>query len=200
MKKDMKKDSKMTLLPLKATIRRHIQVELIKTRAGILNKGNTCFVNSIVQCLVSLSVFSPSFFSLDLIKPALNPSSSTLGLVALSFSHFSDQLLLLNSPFNPTSFLKVLYSKCSLFDQRDQADAQEFLNWLLDSIHEDLNRIHKKYYLDLADFDASTADNIIADYYWDAFKKRDNSIITDTFYGQYKSRVDCSKCSLVSPF
>lgn len=65
---------------------------------------------------------------------------------------------------------------------------QELLAWLLDSLHEDLNRVPKKLYSELKD-SGGRPDEIVADEAWHQHLARDHSIITDLFYGQLKSKV-----------
>ncbi|TLD06763.1 hypothetical protein E2P81_ATG10372, partial [Venturia nashicola] len=58
-----------------------------------------------------------------------------------------------SSSFSPTNFKKTLSSQNPVFSGWGQQDSQEFLSYLVDSIHEDLNRIQKKPYLENPDSD-----------------------------------------------
>lgn len=69
---------------------------------------------------------------------------------------------------------------------------QELLAWLLDALHEDLNRVTKKPYIELKDSNGRP-DEIVADEAWQHHLTRDHSIITDLFYGQLKSKVSYHK-------
>ena len=63
-------------------------------------------------------------------------------------------------------------------------------------LHEDLNRItrgpcaKKKPYTEQRDSDGRP-DVLVADEWWRSFLKRDLSIITQLFYGQFKSLTTC---------
>lgn len=70
---------------------------------------------------------------------------------------------------------------------------QELLAWLLDALHEDLNRVAKKQYTELRDSDGRP-DTVVAEEAWSQHLARDHSIITDLFYGQLKSKVTCQSC------
>lgn len=80
------------------------------------------------------------------------------------------------------------------FDDYEQHDSQEFLNWMLDNVHEEINKIKKKPFVELPDFDETCSDVEGSQAYWDAHLKRDQSLIVDLFHGQYKSRITCVQC------
>lgn len=80
-----------------------------------------------------------------------------------------------------------------------QHDSQELLAFLLDGLHEDLNRIRKKPYVEMPDFDGKP-DAEVALASWDYHKARNDSIIVDLFQGQFKSRLVCPDCKKVSSF
>jgi ubiquitin C-terminal hydrolase len=71
------------------------------------------------------------------------------------------------------------------------------LSFLLDGLHEDLNRILKKPYVEIPDFEDGLSDKEIANSFWDYHKARNDSIIVDLFQGQYKSRLICETCKKV---
>lgn len=66
--------------------------------------------------------------------------------------------------------------------------SQELLAWLLDALHEDLNRVARKQYVELKD-SGGRPDEVVAEEAWKLHLSRDHSIITDLFYGQLKSKV-----------
>lgn len=75
--------------------------------------------------------------------------------------------------------------------------AQELLAFLLDGLHEDLNRVQQKPYNEAKDADGRS-DKEVADEYWQNHKARNDSIIVDTCQGQYKSTLVCPNCAKVS--
>lgn len=62
------------------------------------------------------------------------------------------------------------------------------LSFLLETLHEDLNDVTSKPYIEHKDFDGRKDDEVSREY-WEGFKRRDKSIFIDLFYGQLKSRV-----------
>lgn len=71
------------------------------------------------------------------------------------------------------------------------------LSFLLETLHEDLNTITKKPYVEQKDSD-DRPDALVSAEYWEGFKRRERSIFVDLFYGQLKSRVQCTVCGKVS--
>jgi len=67
---------------------------------------------------------------------------------------------------------------------------------LLDLIHEDVNRVKTKPYVEVSE-DMNRPEETIAKEYWDGFQARNASIIVDLMYGQYKSTVTCLTCGRV---
>lgn len=64
-------------------------------------------------------------------------------------------------------------------------------------IHEDLNRVKKKPYVEMPDQNGRS-DQVMSNLYWKAFQERNKSIIVDLMYGQLKSTVKCLECGNIS--
>jgi len=90
--------------------------------------------------------------------------------------------------------LKILILQFSGYNQHD---SQEFLSYLLDGLHEDLNRVMVKPYTSTIESDGRP-DKVVARESWFNHLKRNNSIITDFMHGQYKSKITCPTCNHVS--
>lgn len=78
-----------------------------------------------------------------------------------------------------------------------QHDSQEMLSVLLETMHEDCNQVSKKPYFEQKDSEGRP-DEIVAAEYWDGFLQREKSIFIDLFYGQLKSKVQCTVCNHIS--
>ena len=77
-----------------------------------------------------------------------------------------------------------------------QHDAQEFLGWLLDSIHEDLNRVKVKPYVEYPDDEEASllSSTGLAERYWECHLLRNQSVIVDLFHGLLRSNLSCHEC------
>ncbi|OBS67318.1 hypothetical protein A6R68_04147 [Neotoma lepida] len=83
------------------------------------------------------------------------------------------------------------------FNGFQQQDSQELLAFLLDGLHEDLNRVHEKPYVELKDSDGRPDWEVAAEA-WDNHLRRNRSIVVDLFHGQLKSQVKCKTCGHIS--
>ena len=163
---------------------------------GLMNLGNTCFINSVLQCLLYTSDFS-KYFLLNHYKKEINTQNNHgyKGEIAESFADlFIKMQSAVTQRVNPIDFLRVFFTKNKSLNVRHQQDAQEFLSILLDSLHEDLNRITKKPYFQLEEQKEQESDSEASQRFWDLYKQRENSIIVDLFHGQFKSKITCSGC------
>ncbi|KAF5099814.1 hypothetical protein DV451_002827 [Geotrichum candidum] len=82
-------------------------------------------------------------------------------------------------------------------------DSQEFLAFLLDGLHEDLNRIHKKPATEKPELKDDSSGNTqaiidLANESWRVHKLRNESVILDLFGGLYKSTLVCPECNMTS--
>ncbi|XP_031697406.1 ubiquitin carboxyl-terminal hydrolase 11, partial [Anarrhichthys ocellatus] len=78
-----------------------------------------------------------------------------------------------------------------------QHDSQELLSFLLDGLHEDLNRVKNKEYIELRDAEGRP-DQEVAEEAWRNHRRRNDSVIVDTFHGLFKSTLVCPECHKVS--
>lgn len=81
-----------------------------------------------------------------------------------------------------------------------QHDSQELLAFLLDGLHEDLNRVLKKPYVEKPEWEGGDRKALVklATDTWEGYMKRNDSVIVDLFQGQYKSTLVCPECGKVS--
>ncbi|XP_022869314.1 ubiquitin carboxyl-terminal hydrolase 8-like [Olea europaea var. sylvestris] len=165
---------------------------------GLQNLGNTCFMNSALQCLVHTPKIVDYF--LGDYKREINPDNP-LGMNGEIASAFGDLLKKLwapgATPVAPRTFKLKLAHFAPQFSGFNQHDSQELLAFLLDGLHEDLNRVRCKPYVEAKDSDGRP-DEEVADEYWRNHLARNDSIIVDVCQGQYRSTLVCPDCRNVS--
>nr|POE75289.1 ubiquitin carboxyl-terminal hydrolase 5 [Quercus suber] len=165
---------------------------------GLMNLGNTCFMNSAIQCLVHTPEFA-RYFREDYHQEInwQNPLGM-VGELALAFGELLRKLWAPGrAPVAPRSFKAKLARFAPQFTGYNQHDSQELLAFLLDGLHEDLNRVKHKPYMKTRDADGRP-DEEVADEYWANHIARNDSIIVDVCQGQYKSTLVCPVCNKVS--
>ncbi len=97
----------------------------------------------------------------------------------------------------PRAFKQALGEFQPRFSGYQQHDSQELLSFLLDGLHEDLNRVMKKPATQGVE-SGGRDDEVVAREAWDVYKLRNQSVVVDHMMGQLKSRVVCPQCGAVS--
>ncbi|OLY83986.1 putative ubiquitin carboxyl-terminal hydrolase 12 [Smittium mucronatum] len=166
---------------------------------GLVNLGNTCFMNSAFQCMSNTWQLTEYFLS-NTFKHEINKTNTlgTHGSLAFAYDSLLKELWESGSrSFAPRDIKRVIGRFAPQFAGYQQQDAPEFLSFFLDGLHEDLNRIYDKPYIEIPDSDGRS-DSVVADEQWEIYKKRNDSIIVDLFQGQLKSAVTCPVCDYKS--
>ena len=101
------------------------------------------------------------------------------------------------SVVNPYEFKDTIGQFQEQFAGFQQQDSQEFMLYLLDGLHEDLNRIQKKPSVEKIE-SKGRADDLISREAWRRFLLRNDSEIVDRLFGQLKSHVTCRNCGYES--
>jgi len=173
---------------------------------GLQNLGNTCFMNTALQCLAHTvelrHYFLSKRFSSDL-RPE-NPLGSK-GQVAKAFasllremgnkvSHFSADTVTDEASagprVNPREFRYIISKFTPHFAGYEQQDCQEFLAYLLDGLHEDTNIAYRSAKT-LKPCPDSPPNFTVA---WNRHIRRNKSQVVNLFHGMFASSVACPSC------
>ncbi|OMJ17634.1 Ubiquitin carboxyl-terminal hydrolase 4 [Smittium culicis] len=159
---------------------------------GLVNLGNTCFMNSSFQCLSNTWQLTEYFLS-ETFTQEINKENNlgTRGSLATAYGYLLSELWKGSSrSYAPRDIKRIVGRFAQQFAGYQQQDAPEFLSFFLDGLHEDLNRIYDKPYIEIPDSN-NRPDSVVADEQWEIYKKRNDSVIVDLFQGQLKSALTC---------
>ena len=177
----------------------HFESNCNKGRTGLVNIGNTCFMNSALQCLSNCYELT-KYFLLNFYENDINQENrlGTGGQVVTIYRKLLDDLWLGDDDYiNPNYFKRIFAHFVHKFSGYAQQDSNEFLIYLLDKIHEDLNTITAKPYIEMEGKKPEQTDEEVSKIWWEKHLKRENSIIVDLFHGQFKSTISCNICHQV---
>ena len=159
----------------------------IKGLSGLQNFGNTCYINTAIQCLSNTPLLKEFFFGDDIDRYLKKKNLLTTELHKLLTGIYEENCII-----SPVSFFRSVKSigrkqKYEL-NFSDQTDIQEFIIFIINELHEELKRevnitisgeIKNKE--DQMAYDSMTG--------WKNYFKNNYSKIIELFYGQIVSRI-----------
>ena len=162
----------------------------VESNCGLKNLGNTCYMNTALQCINSCWELT-NFFLRKNIDEKINKSNPLgyKGFLCKSYGNLLHHLWYGTSPvYSPDIFLSIISDINATFAGKHQQDAHEFLNFLIDGLHEDLNLVITKPLIEEEKIKNVKTKAIIE---WLNFKRRNQSVLIKLFYGQFLSNIQC---------
>jgi len=163
---------------------------------GLRNIGNTCFMNSVIQCLSNTKLLTNYLLSDEHVREINSTSSSMKGSLVKAFATVIKGLWKVNGRVvDPSSLKGAIQRFAPRFSGYNQEDSQEFLRYLLEGLHEDVNRVATRPAPIDTEIDSSLSVCEQAMEAWKRYIRRDDSHLVDLFVGQLKSTLRCTHCN-----
>ncbi|CAG2163365.1 unnamed protein product [Oppiella nova] len=185
-KKKKKKNRKQNKSKIKPTnVRNNYRYKpLTEGVCGLQNMGNTCYMNSGIQCLSNIEFVAPFMKDFEIFNHCGNGYNYEKSLIQL----FSELVVELwsakSSAVWPTSFRRKVSQTFDRFSGYNQNDCSEFLVSILDQFHKELLEMDLTYSgnrtTDVIEF------NTFAEYL-----RQNNTFIAINFYGFQSFKVSC---------
>ncbi|XP_043232925.1 ubiquitin carboxyl-terminal hydrolase 2-like isoform X2 [Amphibalanus amphitrite] len=169
---------------------------------GLRNIGNTCFMNSVLQCLSNTRALHDYILREEYTADINTTTSAMKGALIKAFGALMCDLWKRSDEPDRVLTTAPFKSQIQRFAPRfmgyQQQDAQEFLRYLLEGLHEDVNRVTSRPKPITTDIDDSLSASQKSMEAWKRFLRLENSKFVDLFVGQLKSTLRCTVCGHAS--
>ena len=169
------------------------------TLIGLNNIGQTCFMNSTLQCLSQTKELAYYFLKEDnkdkIINNNIALENKNNYQLSPIYLKLIQKLWEIDGPksFSPKTFMNTVEKMNPLFKQGQVGDAKDFIIFILEQLHKELkksnNITNSNENQSLNQYDKNSAFN----YFFNDFKK-EGSIISDLFFGFNETTNECLNC------
>ena len=168
---------------------------------GLKNLGNSSYLNSIIQCLSNtpelMYYYISDLYKKDIKLSEIKKKGFVPGKLSKEFADLLGKLWIDNKKIaNPQNLKYAICDLINIFNNNNQHDSSELLMFLLNFLHEEINRDKSKGSTSFYEppKKENESDISASQRFWNLFKRKNNSIIVDLFYGQIKNVTRCLSC------
>jgi len=174
-------------------------------RTGLVNFGVTCYMNATIQAL-SATIPLSHFFLTDRYQALVQRDNwkGSKGVLPDLFANLIRSIWKGDAKSIRPTTLRAFCARLNREWGMDrQQDAKEFLDFLVDCLHEDFNQNWSRSPLKaLTEEQEANRERmprlIVCKKEWDRYSHRESSYITSLFAGQHCSRLRCTTCNFTS--
>lgn len=170
-----------------------------KAITGLQNLGNTCFMNSVIQCLAYVPALFAYICSQNYLEHInFNSQYGSKGELAVELGALIERLNAHKHRYiEPKSFRECVVKHVG-FAGNEQQDSHEFMMMLFEKLHHDLN-IHGKEKIKYQngtndDNNINIPRTTLGYQFWRRHLEMNKSIISDLFEGIFMSTLTCAHC------
>ena len=180
---------------------------------GLQNVGATCYMNATLQCFCQIEKLVNYFKYDNYINEVCNKYKKNNEIcLTVSFKELIENLWPSvyeyistkynfknsnNSYFAPYKFKKKISKMNELFKGAQANDSKDLVNFIIMTLHEELNRAEKKIFPNESNqIIDQTNPLIVQQYFLKHFNNENKSIISELFYALNGTCSKCSKCNI----
>ena len=172
---------------------------------GLINLGQTCYMNAVLQCMSNLSPITNFFLNQekqDNIKQHFTALGQNIDTsLCFAYKELIENLWKgpKNQPYSPIKFKQILQKLNPIFADNTAGDSKDFFNFLMIQLHNELNGIEinpaSQKFKNLGD--DVIVDPFNEDQVFKAFMGNfvsNYSVISRYFYGVTQGQFECQNC------
>jgi ubiquitin C-terminal hydrolase len=170
------------------------QTYLSKGLCGLLNLGNKCYMNSILQCLFNSLKLTDYILSTDYKDDLDVKNRKNEQYVLHSYVTLLNHVWESNQLIKPKTFIENLSKFHRKYYSLQQQDSHECLMYILDILHKALAY---EIEVDIKGDVKTRTDALMKQSLetWKSFYEKEYSFIIETFYGNLVNNIKCTHCS-----
>lgn len=181
----------------------HTNHELVKKKetyikkglCGLVNLGNKCFLNSILQCLSNTLKLTDYFLSNKYLEddPDNHNKKKEEYYLILSYVNLLTNIWETNQLIKPKSFVENISKVVKKYFTLQQQDSHECLLYILDILH---NGLSYEIEVNIKGNIKNRTDELMKSSLetWKLFYEKKYSYIVDIFNGMYYNKITCDNC------
>ena len=168
---------------------------------GLKNIGNASYINSIIQILSNtpelMYYYVSGLYKKDIKISEVKKKGYVPGKLSEEFANLLGKMWIDNKKVATPQELKYAMADLNyIFNSNTQQDSSEFLIFLLNFLHDEINRekINSGSHFYEPPKSEDETDITASQRFWNLFRRKNNSIIIDLFCGQLKNVTRCLSC------